>query len=61
MITRLQVRNFKSLREINLPLGALNVLVGPNMAGKTLPLPGLLPGIRDAGRIVCPRSTRRRK
>ena len=35
MITRLRVRNFKSLREIDLPLGPLNVLVGPNMAGKS--------------------------
>ena len=35
MITRLQVRNFKSLRDIDLPLGPLNVLVGPNMAGKS--------------------------
>ena len=35
MITRLRVRNFKSLRDIDLPLGPLNVLVGPNMAGKS--------------------------
>src|SRR6266705_2534085 len=35
MITRLQVRNFKSLREIDLSLGPLNVLVGPNMSGKS--------------------------
>ena len=35
MITRLRVRNFKSLREIDLPLGPLNVFVGPNMAGKS--------------------------
>lgn len=35
MITRLQVRNFKSLRDLDLPLGPLNVLVGPNMAGKS--------------------------
>lgn len=35
MITRLQVRNFKSLRDIDLPLGPLNVLVGRNMAGKS--------------------------
>jgi AAA15 family ATPase/GTPase len=35
MITRLQVRNFKSLREIDLELGSLNVLVGPNMSGKS--------------------------
>jgi predicted ATPase len=35
MITRLQVRNFKSLRDIDLSLGPLNVLVGPNMSGKS--------------------------
>jgi predicted ATPase len=35
MITRLQVRNFKSLREIDLSLGPINVLVGPNMSGKS--------------------------
>jgi len=35
MITRLRVKNFKSLRELELSLGALNVLVGPNMAGKS--------------------------
>jgi predicted ATPase len=35
MITRLRVRNFKSLRDMDLPLGPLNVLVGPNMSGKS--------------------------
>lgn len=35
MITRLQVRNFKSIREIDVALGPVNVLVGPNMAGKS--------------------------
>lgn len=35
MITRLQVRNFKSLRETDISLGPLNVLVGPNMSGKS--------------------------
>ena len=35
MITRLQVRNFKSLRELDMQLGPINVLVGPNMAGKS--------------------------
>ncbi len=35
MITRLKVSNFKSLRNIDLTLGSLNVLVGPNMAGKS--------------------------
>jgi len=35
MITRLQVRNFKSLRDVDLSLGPVNVLVGPNMSGKS--------------------------
>ena len=35
MMTRIQVRNFKSLRDIDLRLGPLSVLVGPNMAGKS--------------------------
>lgn len=35
MITRLRVRNFKSLRDVDISLGPLNVLVGPNMAGKS--------------------------
>ena len=35
MITRLQVRNFKSLREVDVNLGPLNVLVGLNMSGKS--------------------------
>jgi len=35
MITRLRVQNFKSLRKLDLELGPINVLVGPNMAGKS--------------------------
>jgi predicted ATPase len=35
MLTRLQARNFKSLRTLDLSLGRLNVLVGPNMGGKS--------------------------
>lgn len=35
MITRLIVKNFKSLQEISVDLGARTVLVGPNMAGKS--------------------------
>ncbi len=35
MITRLRVRNFKSLRNVDLALGPLTVLVGPNMGGKS--------------------------
>lgn len=35
MIKRIQVENFKSLRKIDLELGTRNVLVGPNMSGKS--------------------------
>ncbi|WP_447975127.1 AAA family ATPase [Nitrospira sp. Kam-Ns4a] len=35
MITRLRVKNFLSLREVDLPLGQRNILVGPNMSGKS--------------------------
>jgi predicted ATPase len=34
-LIELEVENFRSLREISLPLRSLNVLVGPNGAGKT--------------------------
>lgn len=35
MITRLKVKNYKSLRNFEMELGPINVLVGPNMAGKS--------------------------
>jgi predicted ATPase len=35
MITRVRARNFKSLRDVDFSLGPLNVLVGPNMGGKS--------------------------
>jgi len=35
MLTRLQVRNYRSLEQIDLPLGPLTAIVGPNGAGKT--------------------------
>jgi predicted ATPase len=35
MITRLRVKNFKSLRQLDLKFGPINVLVGPNMTGKS--------------------------
>ncbi|MEU3166610.1 AAA family ATPase [Streptosporangium sp. NPDC006930] len=34
-LVELEVENFRSLREVSLPLGPVNVLVGPNGAGKT--------------------------
>lgn len=35
MIKRLRVKNYKSLKDVDLELGLRNVLVGPNMAGKS--------------------------
>lgn len=35
MIKKLHVKNFTSLRDVKLELGQRNVLVGPNMSGKT--------------------------
>src|SRR5580700_391497 len=35
MITHVRARNFKSLRDVDISLGPLNVLVGPNMGGKS--------------------------
>jgi predicted ATPase len=52
MITRLQVRNFKSLRKIDMQFGAINVLVGPNMAGKS----NVLDVFRFLHEVVFPKS-----
>jgi predicted ATPase len=35
MITRIHIRNFKSLRDVEIRLSPLNVLAGPNMSGKS--------------------------
>lgn len=35
MIRRLRVTNFKSLRDLSIDLGPRNILVGPNMSGKS--------------------------
>jgi predicted ATPase len=35
MIKRIRVQNFKSLRDVDLEFGTRNVLVGPNMSGKS--------------------------
>lgn len=41
MLTRLQIRNFKTLEEADIPLGQNVVLVGPNNSGKTSTLQAL--------------------
>src|SRR5207244_11194130 len=35
MIKRLRVKNFRSLKDVDLTLGLNNVLVGPNASGKS--------------------------
>jgi predicted ATPase len=35
MIRKLHVQNFKSIKDVSVDLGGLNVLVGPNMSGKS--------------------------
>lgn len=47
LLTELSVANYKSLREIRVPLAPLNVLVGPNGAGKSN-LIGVVAFLRDA-------------
>jgi len=42
MLKRLRVRNYKSLRNVDIPLRPLTVLVGPNAAGKSNILDSLL-------------------
>jgi predicted ATP-binding protein involved in virulence len=51
MIRRLEVRNFKSLRDISVSLGPRNVLVGPNMSGKS----NLMSVFRFLRQMVTPR------
>jgi energy-coupling factor transporter ATP-binding protein EcfA2 len=41
MLTRLQVRNFKTLEDVDIPLGQSVVLIGPNNSGKTTTLQAL--------------------
>ena len=42
MIRELTIRNFKSLEDVKIELGKLNVLVGPNGSGKTAIIESLL-------------------
>ena len=35
MITRLRVKNFKALRDVEVQLTPIHVLIGPNDSGKT--------------------------
>ncbi|MYB76126.1 MAG: AAA family ATPase, partial [Chloroflexi bacterium] len=46
-ITRIRAKNYRSIRELDLELGPLTVLVGPNAAGKSNVL-DVLKFLRDA-------------
>ncbi len=50
MIRNLHLQNFKSLKEVSINLGRLNVLVGPNMSGKS----NLIDVFRLLSRTVAP-------
>lgn len=41
MLTRLRIKNFKTLEEVDIPLGQNVVLIGPNNSGKTTALQAL--------------------
>jgi len=41
MLTRLRVRNFKNLRDVDIELGQTVVFIGPNNSGKTSALQAL--------------------
>ncbi|MBI4561158.1 MAG: AAA family ATPase, partial [Candidatus Rokubacteria bacterium] len=50
MIRQIRVKNFKSLKDVSLTLGPRNVLVGPNMSGKS----NLVDVFRFLARMVFP-------
>ena len=45
MIRKLTVKNYKSLRDVSIPLQRLTVLAGPNASGKT--------NVLDSLSLVC--------
>jgi predicted ATPase len=55
-IKRLTVRNFKSIRELQLELAPLTILVGPNGSGKSSILEALALMSQSSRRNVYPRS-----
>ena len=50
MIRNLHVQNFKSIKDVSIDLGRLNVLVGPNMSGKS----NLIDVFRFLSRMISP-------
>lgn len=59
MITRLTVRNYKALRDVEVSLGTFHVLVGPNGSGKSTLL-DVLGFIRDCLNLDLREAVRRR-
>lgn len=51
MLTRLQLRNYRCIRQADVTLSPLTVLVGPNSSGKSSLLNALRPGQYDRYRI----------
>lgn len=52
MLKTIEIRNFKSIETVNLPLGRLNVLIGENGAGKSNILEAIaLAGAASAGKL----------
>jgi len=59
-IRTLRVKNFKSLKDLNIELGPFNVLVGPNNAGKSNILDALI-FIYDRARYGLPQALQHRR
>ena len=51
-VTRLEIRNFRSIKQLALDLGETTVFVGPNNAGKTAILDALRIALRPRARIT---------
>lgn len=60
MLAEASFKNFKLLRDVRLPLGRLNVLVGPNAVGKSTVLEGMHYLLQLATRKPDPKKGRRK-
>lgn len=52
MLCRIEIQNFKCLRDVKVALSPLTVLVGPNGSGKSTLLQALDPHVSDPGRLI---------
>jgi len=48
MLTRLRIRNFKTLQDVDIPLGQNVVLIGPNNSGRPPPCKRWRYGTRES-------------